>query len=184
MLFSLFILAITLSIDAFGIGVAYTIKGVIIPLQSKILVGFISAAIMWGAALTGEFMLRFLPEWCAKYLGIFILFLMGAIFIRNSLCTESTQTYDLDASKRIELLEGILLAIALSADSISVGVAAATLGLSWFFLGIMVGFLQMIFLWVGNIVIKRGSRLKCLDCRLSGMLSGAMLILIGLLRLF
>lgn len=181
---SLFLLALTLSIDALGIGTAYAIKGVRIPFYAKTVIGLISILIMWGSALAGQAMGEVLPEWCAKYLGLLILFLMGAVFIRNGLTNGEAGDYDINASKRIEGGESILLAVALSADSISVGMAVGALGMSWFFLGIFVGILQILFLCLGIVLAQKGRQRMTGDLKYGSMISGGMLILIGILRAF
>lgn len=184
MLLSLFLLALTLSIDALGIGIAYAVKGVKIPVKAKLIIGIISVLIMWGSALIGQGMNQVLPQWCTKYLGLLILFLMGAVFIRNSLCSSEAGDYDFNASKKIESGESVLLAVALSADSISVGMAIGALGMPWFTLGIFVGILQILFLGIGLFTAGKGRKFIHIDYKISGMLSGILLILIGIIRLF
>ena len=66
-------------------------------------------------------------------LGLLILFLMGAIFIHNGLTNGEANDYDINDSKKIESGESILLAVALSADSISVGMAVGALQMSWLY---------------------------------------------------
>lgn len=181
---SLLLLAFTLSIDALGIGAAYAVKGVIVPLRAKITIGAVSVLIMWVSAWLGQKMSVALPEWCAKYFGLLILFLMGAVFIHNGLTNKEANDYDMDHSKMIEGGESILLAVALSADSISVGMAVGALKMSWFLLGIFVGLLQLFFLCIGLFFAGKGKKFTAINSRVSNMISGAMLILIGIIRAF
>lgn len=183
MWFSFLILSVTLSIDAFGIGIAYAVKSIGIPIKAKLMIGMLSAGILWLSALTGELMARFLPEWCIKYLGVLIICIIGIIFIRNSLKNNTGSTYDFDSSKKIEGIETIFLAVALSADSISVGMAAAALGYSWFILGLLVGIVQILFLFAGEAAVRKNSRLSKSNGGKSGIISGILLIIIGIMRL-
>ena len=181
---SLLLLAFTLSIDALGIGAAYAVKKVTIPFHAKIIIGIMSIFIMWGSALIGQGMSAVLPKWCTNYLGLLILFLMGAIFIHIVITNVEANYYDINDSKKIEIGESILLAVALSADSISVGMAVGALQMSWFLLGIFVGLLQLFFLCIGLYIVGKGKKFATINSRISGMISGAMLILIGILRAF
>ena len=59
--------------------------------------------------------------------------------------------------------------------------AVGALQMSWFLLGIFVGLLQLFFLCIGLYIVGKGKKFATIN---SGMISGAMLILIGILRAF
>lgn len=182
MLLNIIVISISLSIDALGIGVSYKLKGVTIPNGAKIIIGIVSSLIMWVAVLLGETVNRYLPENVCKIFGVSILVLMGVAIIRNSIFGSSEAVYDRDKSLKIEGMEAILLGIALSADSISAGIAVATLGLGSIFIPLGVGLMQMFFLYLGDFVVSKSRMLQNMNSKVCGFFSGSLLILIALIR--
>ena len=176
------ILSISLSIDALGIGISYRLKGVKITVSAKIIIGIISALIMLGSVVIGNELNKVLPKEVSHILGIAILIFIGVSFIRNSLFGGEDTTYDLDKSRKIEGLEAVLLAIALSADSISAGIAAASSGLTNHLIAIFVGLMQIIFLQIGESLVEKADFFKKIDSKICGIISGFILILIAILR--
>lgn len=91
---------------------------------------------------------------------------------------------DLDCSKKIESKEACFLGVAMSIDSIFSGIAASTLSINTFLFPFLVAFFQLIFLFVG---MQSGAKIQSVS-RISekvwSILSGIMLILIGISRLY
>ena len=115
-------------------------------------------------------------------MGTSILVLMGVIYIRNSLFSDEEASYDLDESKKIDWFEAIILGFALSADSISAGIAVVAIGMQSTLIPIVVGLTQVGFLTVGNLLIVKFSRIRKLNSKVCGVFSGALLILIAIIR--
>lgn len=182
MIFQMIIISISLSIDALGIGISYRLKGVTIQTCAKLIIGLISAGIMWLSLTVGEFVNRFLPGEVGNIVGICLLVLMGCIFIRNSLFGKDEAVCDIDCSKKIDSLEAVLLGITLSADSLSAGIAVAAVGMGNFMIPLSVGIMQVIFLLIGDKLVKNCTFLKRMDQRVCGVFSGLLLILIAVLR--
>ena len=183
-MFFIFIMAVSLSIDALGIGISYNIKGIRIPRYTKLIIGFVSAIIMQGALSIGSYFYSIMPTQVMKLVGVCILILIGVEFIRNSLFGGGDTTYDFDQSRAIDPLEGVFLSIALSADSISAGIAAASTGLTSMWVSILVGVMQVVFLEIAELLVKKSSFTKRIDSKLCGIFSGTLLIVIGFLRWF
>lgn len=178
------IMSIALSIDALGIGISYRLNGVLIPLKTKLIIGFITTGIMLGSLMIGNLFHHGLSGQISKYLGAGVLLLIGIVFIRNSLFQEENTTYDFDHSREIEPMEGILLAIALSADSIGAGIAVASTGVNSCLLGIMVGGMQLFFLFLAEFLVKHVKLIQRFNNRICGLISGILLVAIALLRCF
>lgn len=183
MLISMVLLAFTLSIDALGIGIAYTIRGVYITNPAKLIIGVVSIVVMRISALFGAYLHHLFPGKVTVYFGAAILIFMGIIFIVKSFNTSDDIPYDLDHSSSIEGKEAILLGIALSADSISAGIAIASLGISGLGISLMVGVLQYSFLVLGKVLVTKVKRIKTLNGKMCSILSGIIFIGIAVARL-
>lgn len=184
MLFNIIIISVSLSIDALGIGVSYKLKGVKISTEAKFIIGIISSLMMWGAVNLGKSMSGLFSDNMCKIIGISILVLMGASIIRNSIYSKDEATYDMDKSSDIKGIEAVLLGIALSIDSVSAGIAIAAIGFGNILIPVIVGFMQMFFLYLGDFLISRFHKLQNLNSKVCGFFSGLLLILIALIRLF
>lgn len=151
----LLVTSIALSIDALGIGISYRLKGVVIPLRTKIVIGILTAVLMIGALLIGTLFHNGLPENIAKYIGSGILILTGCIFMKNGLSKKEQKTLDLDHSRAIEPMEGVL-----------------------------VGLMQVFFLFLADFLIRYVTAIARFNAKIGERISGGLLILIGLLRFF
>ncbi|AUG58744.1 sporulation membrane protein YtaF [Acetivibrio saccincola] len=97
MTFSVVLLAISLSLDAFGVGLSYGVRKIKIPILSKIIICFFSIFYAGIALIGGKYLASFLPQNISKIIGITILFGMGTLIIiqalikkdnrQNSLCS-------------------------------------------------------------------------------------------------
>lgn len=182
MLLQIIVISISLSIDALGIGIAYPLRGVKIGALAKTMIGLISCGVMFLSILVGKEMTKYIPANVMMIMGTSILVLMGVIYIRNSLFSDEEASYDLDESKKIDWFEAIILGFALSADSISAGIAVVAIGMQSTLIPIVVGLTQVGFLTVGNLLIVKFSRIRKLNSKVCGVFSGALLILIAIIR--
>lgn len=183
MLFQVIAISVSLSIDALGIGLSYKWKGIKINLSAKLIIGIISAIMMWISLKIGNLALTVLPPKVTQITGITILLIIGIAFIRNSL-SQSETTYDFDRSMKIDFVEAIILGFVLSADSVSAGIAAATVGLDYIVIPVMVGIMQIIFLYLGDKLADKSNLVQKIGQKSCGILSGSLLILIAILRIF
>lgn len=184
MLAYLLLTSIALSIDALGIGISYRLRGVLIPLRTKFVIGILTTVIMLGALLVGTlFYNGFSGQW-TKTIGAAILIGTGLFFLKHSFSEKKEATLDIDHSRVIEPFEGILLTLALSTDSIGVGIAMASIGLNSYLLGALVGGMQLIFLFLADILVKYVKTIHHFNAKLGEGLSGGLLILIGVIRYF
>lgn len=183
MFISMLLLSFTLSIDALGIGIAYAMRGVYITKTSKFIIGVVSVVVMKLSAMLGSYLNYLFPGKLTEYFGAAILIVMGILFIYKSFHLSEEVPYDLDHSSSIEGKEALLLGIALSADSVSAGIAVATLGISGTLISLMVGVLQLLFLILGGVLVNRLKKVKRLNNRVCSLLSGIIFIGIAIARL-
>lgn len=184
MLVYFIMMSIALSIDALGIGISYRLKGVLIPLRTKIIVGITTTVIMYVALTVGTVFHDGLPGQFPNLLGAMILIVIGLVFLRNSLGPEEKVAYDFNDSRTIEPIEGLFLAIALSADSFGAGIAVASTGIRSYVLACMVGGMQLFFLFLAECLVEHVPYVQQMSRKLCGYISGSLLLIIGLLRLF
>lgn len=96
MSFSLSLLAISLSLDAFCVGFIYEIKKIKIPTVSKIIICFFSIIYASIALILGSSLSKILSPVLSKYFGIGILLVIGVIMILKSIiATDNTYRREL-----------------------------------------------------------------------------------------
>lgn len=92
MLFSISLLATSLSLDALGVGVVYGLRKVKIPLHSKLIICFFSILYSGGALILGSSLSTLLPPYISKLIGILILIIMGIWIIVHALIRKEDST--------------------------------------------------------------------------------------------
>ena len=181
MIFSSLLLAISSSIDSLGIGITYGFKKIQLKKWSKIILFCISILITFIAFVIGSIFKNFFSENFFKLIGTLILVIMGLIVIFKTDTEE--YTFDLDNSNDIDYKEALILGIALSLDSLCIGISAISLGINMFIFAIIVAFLQFAFLSIGNFLGIHLSNINKVPQSIWTKISGILLILIGLLKL-
>lgn len=85
MIFSILILAVSLSLDALGVGIVYGLRKISIPFKSKMVICFFSIAYSGIALIIGNSLSNILSPAVSKFLGVSILGLMGIWVIIQAL---------------------------------------------------------------------------------------------------
>ncbi len=194
------IIALSLSIDALGIGVSYGIRDIKTPITAKIIICSVSFIILLLSAFFGNIICEIISERIAELIGIAILIILGIWIIiqgttkkKEYTCDKKTisismkiiqtpELCDLNKSSVIDPLESVYLGIALSIDSIGVGITSSAFGFNKLIFSFMVCILQIILLSLGIITGKRLNKIKYID-KISNIFSGGALILIACLKL-
>lgn len=212
MLISSILLAISTSIDSFGIGITYGVKNTKISLPAILILIIISISITSLSLCFGNILLLILPDFILYFLGSFLLILMGVFIIFQSIYkpkklkkkNSSKKTYhffieslgltiqiikdpissDLDNSKNIDWKEALYLGIALSIDSFCIAISGTFLGINSFIFPIMVASFQIIFISFGKFVGKNFIKLLNISDNMCSILSGILLIFIGIAKFF
>lgn len=185
------ILAISSSIDSLGIGITYGIKKTKISLVGKIILFIISLLTTYLAIFLGNIIQSIFPIFLTRLIGSGILIFMG-IYI----CTEALKeiksfsnifnnpiSSDLDNSKIIDLSESIFLAIALSLDSLCIGIGGSITDINLTLFPLFVSILQISFLITGSFLGIHINKFSKLPQNIWSILSGILLIIIGIFKL-
>lgn len=196
MLTNVLILAVSSSIDSFGIGITYGIKNTKILLTGKIVLFLISLIITFFSVTLGNTFKKFLSENICTLLGSLILIFIGIFIMYNALKKEKAPSKnnnnffknpmvsDFDKSNTIDFKESIFLGVALSLDSFCIGIGGSIINISLIFFPIFVSFFQFFFLSIGSILGNKINRLCSLPENVWSVISALLLILIGIVKLF
>ena len=153
-----FFLAITSSIDSFGIGITYGIKKTKIALLGKIILFIISLSITYSSILLGNITKQILSTILIKILGSIILISIGIYIILEALKKKDNYSNifndplcsDLDNSNTIDSKESLLLALALSLDSFCIGYGGSMNITNINLFPFLVSIFQILFLSIGS----------------------------------
>ena len=157
-----FLLALSLSLDALGAGMACGLRRISLPIFSRIVLGLETAGLL------------FLFQGCCKQTDS----PSPLKFLR------SPSQCDTDGSAVLEAGEALLLGLVLSADACGVGLSAAAAGFSVYWLPFFAALLQTFFLSVGAGAGKRLMEAAPMAENRYTLLSGGIFLAMGLLRLF
>lgn len=207
------LLAISLSMDALGIGVSYGLRGIKVPNVPKIIISFISLLFTAVAIGIGNVIVLFLPDYLAKLIGSGMLIILGIFIIIQAInkgnkdvinkeepnkiwslvlkpigitikIIRETTSCDIDKTDNIGIKESIYMGVALSIDSFGAGISSAVSGINNLFVPIMVGLCQFIFLSFGVICGQKLTSFKKVDSNIFMVLSGLILIILAGIRYF
>ncbi|RSL34301.1 sporulation membrane protein YtaF [Salibacterium salarium] len=184
--FSLCVLAFAVSVDSFGAGLAYGLRGLKLPFYSLLCISLCSAFSVLTGGMMAALMTRYLPDAVTEVMGGVILIGIGIWAVIQVLKDDTNQNQsvrqgekkttsepkgiwkqlvfivkkpdeaDIDHSGTINTKEAVFLGAALSLDAFGAGTASALLGLSPIILAVTVGLMCALFLSVG---MKGGRKL-------------------------
>ena len=200
MLLTIILLALSVSIDSFGIGITYGLRKTSLSTPAKFILFFVSLLFVGISVAFGYFLISILPANIIKIISVILLVFMGFLIIYEAMKKEYKShkiflkslgitiqiirnpiSSDLNNSKVIEKNEALYLAFALSLDSICVGITSSSFGMYSLLFPILVPLFQFIFLNAGIVL---GKRLVSYNTSLKkwNIISGILLIVIGILR--
>lgn len=218
MLINSLVLALSSSIDSFGIGITYGIKNTKISVFGKVVLFAISFSISVLSVWFGDVIKHIFSDFVTKLIGNLILIGMG-VFIcfqafrkSNSPATlspllspkdydekiysffidflgitikiiKNPTSSDLDASNSIDYKEALFLGFALSLDCFCIGACGSVLGINSFLFPLFISVFQLAFLSIGNLLGKKLHALSHLPDNIWSIISGFLLVLIGVVRL-
>ncbi len=214
------LLAISLSMDALGIGVSYGLRGKKVPLLPKVIISLISLAFTAAAIGIGNIIVLFLPDQLAKLIGSGMLGVLGVVIIIQALSKKEgevepepevqrpqrkiwkivlkplgltikiirNEIYEngskADSAAIMGIRESLYMGVALSIDSFGAGISSAVSGINNFFVPVMVGMCQFIFLSLGIFCGQKLTAKKKADPKIFMLLSGAILVVLAIIRYF
>lgn len=186
------LLAISSSIDSLGIGITYGIKNTKISLIGKIILFIISITMTYLSIFLGNFIQTIFSSFLTKLIGSSILILIGIYICFEALKKKSNSSNvfnnpissDLDNSKTIDSKEAIFLAIALSLDSFCIGICGSIIDINLVLFPFLVSIFQLFFLNIGTFFGIHINRFYKLPQNIWSIISGFLLIIIGIFKFF
>lgn len=209
MIVNCILLAFSVSVDSLGIGFSYGIKETRINIIAKIVLFSISLLISSLSIKFGNMLISIFSTFFANLIGIIILILMGIWIIFEALNKKTFnynsnqfKTYnflikslgitvqiiknpmysDLDNSNKIDVKEALYLGLALSLDSLCVGLGSSMIKINSYLFPILVSCFQLLFISLGTLMGKKLKSLSNIPNNIWSILSGVLLILIGLIK--
>lgn len=209
MLINIIALALSLSIDSFGIGMSYGMRKIKVPFSAAVILSVMAFSFSGLSILAGSILLKILPPLAAKLIGVSILMFMGVWIIIQGFRKKSPdvpkedktilnliikslgitikiirtpESCDMNHSSEIEPSEALYLGFALSIDSIGAGIGTAIIGLNTMLMPFCVALFQLLFLFGG---LEAGKKLILtkINNKLCIIISGGILICVGFIRL-
>ena len=210
MILNCIVLALSVSIDSFGIGITYGIKNTKITNLSKLILFIVSLIATIISINFGKVISKIFLPFFTNLLGCLILVAMGTIFVFQSLSKKKPaikplnkqKKYnffikwlgitiqiikdpifsDFDKSNTISSKEALYLGTALSLDSLCIGIGSSMLNISSYLFPLLVAFFQLLFISFGNFIGKELKNSSRINDNIWSFISGILLILIGLLK--
>ena len=170
------LLALSVSLDVLGIGVAYAVSGIRTPWNTRLVISVINMFLTFGFILLGQNLGMMIPGIWFQIAGGGILLLLGARTLWNALGENKTADYDRDDSHTLDPYEGIMLGLTLALDGACAGLGICDMGAAAWLFPVLTGSASLAFL-------SMGARISCNLRRLNGV-AGAVLIILGVVRFF
>jgi putative Mn2+ efflux pump MntP len=183
MLLSYIILAISVSIDSFGIGITYGIKKTHIYTISKIIMFIISFIITFIAVNLGAILSKYISYGLANFISSAVLVCMGFWVAYKAIRKKEAIASNLDTLQKIEWKDAIYLSFILSIDAICVGVCGGAMGYSPFIFSLLATTFQLIFLCLGKFLGEKITLISFIPENTWSILSGIMLVCVGISRM-
>lgn len=191
MLLQTIILALALSIDAFGIGVSYGMRGIRFKLMSFLIISIIAFSFSLISVVFGNFIHIIFNADFTSFLSVFILIILGIFVMKKGFDKDNASasgkigkilsnpsSCDFNKSMSIEPKEALYLGTALSLDTLGVGIS---INFYDFIFPIFIVIFQLIFLFLG-ISLARQKSFKLSDDKIC-IISGFILLIIGSFKL-
>lgn len=204
--FSFLLLGLAVSLDGLGVGIAYGLRNLRIPLSSLVVISISSALAILLSMFAGKVFSRFFPPGVASGLGGVILICMGIWLALQSYTADNwkknqgkevshrkkrwtemldllkePQRADYDSSGEISPGEAWILGIALAMDAFGAGFGAAMMGFNPLLTSAAVG-MSKLFLVSGGYYLGSNYSGGYFNRRVS-CLSGLLLVVLGFLNL-
>ncbi|AGF55245.1 putative sporulation protein YtaF [Clostridium saccharoperbutylacetonicum] len=200
------LLVSSLCIDSFVASIAYGTSKIHIPHISKIIINLVCTITLACSLLIGSILKSFLPSNLPVILGFFLLMLLGIYRLFESIFKSYISKYsrsdkpltfkifdfkfilqvyadeikaDFDNSKSLNIKESFYLGLALSLDSLAVGIGSSLCNVNYFEVLVLCFIIGLIAVSFGSFLGKKFA--QKLNLNLS-WLSGALLILLAILR--
>lgn len=181
------LIGIAANLDNLGIGLAYGVKRVKIPILSNITIAVISMIVTFVAVTAGETMIDYISVKVANYLGSLLLCLIGLWTILSNKFSKNgmkanPEFFDEDKNFIISFREALTLGFVLSANCFAGGVAIGANGIPVIWTVISIGAFSFLSVAIGSHfgVLLSNTFIG----KYSAAISGILLIAIGIFEMF
>ncbi|MFJ7732037.1 manganese efflux pump [Lysinibacillus sp. NPDC097231] len=184
---SIILIGIAANLDNLGIGLAYGVKRVRIPILSNAAIALMSMIVTYVAVTAGGTIVEFISPKAANLVGSLLLITIGLwTLVSNRFSqqgiAEKPELFDEDKNHIISIREAITLGFILSANCLAGGIAIGAKGISAIWTVISIGVFSFITVGVGS---HFGNLLSnTFIGKYSAAISGWLLIIIGVLGIF
>jgi len=198
-------LAFSSSIDNFGVGITYGIRGIKVGLLANLIISIIAFIFSEAGIVSGQYISKVFPGTLSNVIGAFFLLVIGLrivllTFPRKDKHTiinnddesvsnivtnylSSPEKADVDHSGDISSFEAIILGTAVSMNALTNGLGVGLIGLSPFAISIAASIFSFLAIWLGVLLGKKVANVKIGGWSLgqfSSIISGIILVLIAL----
>lgn len=208
------VLAISVSIDALGIGISYGLRQIKITNSARLIIFSIAFLSTFIAVKLGNVVSLYLPNNLTNILSTIMLIGLG-IFIIIQACKGKSQERDehrkhknkfkefvfnifgltikiirnpeagdIDKSNTIDAFEAVFLALAVSIDAFGAGVICGVANMSAILVPLFIASFHVLFLSCGNLLSAKLLSLKKVNSKLFEVMSGVLLIVMSVVRCF
>lgn len=194
-LVTLILIAIASNLDNGGVGIAYGVRNISIPLWANGMIAIISFLFTAFAGFFGQYLARFLSPAIGNLVGTGVLVSVGLWVLyqpfrkrkkhgknRVTQILQDPEKADWDGSQSIGFWESFVLGIALAVNALAGGFDAGVTGLNVMMAALAIGGCSFLFLGGAAYVGK-----KYMACKLGDratIIAGILLILIGFHQMF
>ena len=176
------ILSISSSLDAIGIGITYGLRKTHFSITSRIVFFMVSLIATSLSIILGNTLKNiFSPEF-TTFLGAALIIGIGCYVIFESF--SNSTDFDFDHSNDINNKEALALSISVTMDSLCIGIGSSMLGISNWLFPVFVAILHLTFLLLGDVLGKKLSSIRKVPNFIWKLISGTLLILIGISKFF
>lgn len=184
------LLAVAVSLDGLGAGLACGLKRVRVPFFSVALMGFAAGGAVLISMLVGAFLSEFFSAPVAVLAGGVLLIILG-LFMSWQAWRQRTPTgflglrsdplrADADSSGTINCAEALVLGIALALDGFAAGFGAALAGFSPWITGLAVAAMNMLFISAG---LRLGQAVAARAQKRLLLVPGLLLLVLGIFKI-
>jgi len=198
-------LAFSSSIDNFGVGITYGIRGIKVGLLANLIISIIAFIFSEAGIVSGKYLSKVFPGTLSNVIGAFFLLVIGLRIVlltfprkdKKTIVNEddepvskivtnylsSPEKADVDHSGDISSFEAIILGTAVSMNALTNGLGVGLIGLSPFAISIAASIFSFLAIWLGVLLGKKVANVKIGGWSLgqfSSIISGIILVLIAI----
>lgn len=199
---TIFALSISSSIDNFGVGISYGIRGIRVGFLANFIISIIAFVFSETGIVFGQYLSKVFPGSLSNVVGSIFLFVIGIRIVLMTIPRKnkkdqvenkssnrfndylsSPEKADLDQSGDLSIFESIVLGIAVSMNALTNGLGAGLIGLSPMAISLSAALFSYLAIWSGVSLGNKVAHIRIGSWTLgqfSTIISGVILLLIAL----